>query len=329
MSGEYRWRRLGLFLVFGIFIQNTFADDFRNNFSSKELCRPPLEALSVRGKIRSQNSVNAGVRHKVYKNDFLLTRSLREYVGEFHPSFPRDLQQLGKDDIILDVGAGRANAAVNYLTEDFMIPPGQRGGEHPSSWPGKYKLPPRDERATVIAVSKRRPRRDRSLDEDGLDAVMRERRLYYLSADVVNLPVLYPLLKGRVSLIEDVYGALKYSHFEKVLRAYLSLLKVGGKIHFSRTDAHILDPKTQEEILPSTYFHGIKGIRFKFVPNRQYTTALSRETNGKFVVEKISDNWDVPPLRFSFAEMVEGVGGSATYELQEKLPVSNRKSSRD
>ena len=95
------------------------------------------------------------------------------------------------------------------------------------------RLPPLNSRASAFGAGFVRPRR-RSLEDHQLTAQAdRDPRFNFIEGDFGQILVKHPELEGTFAIAFENYGILKYSHFERALRIYLRLLKLGGRLYFS------------------------------------------------------------------------------------------------
>jgi hypothetical protein len=241
----------------------------------------------------------------VIRNLFRVNRNFWIYQNDFLPEFLEDVMKLRANDIILDGGAGEALMLQEYLYEDYLWPHyGDPEWVNPPLEP-RILLPPKKNRAFGIALAYKKP--------TGLK--YNRSRLNYIEGDVSDLLVRHPEIEGKVTLIADEYGIIKYYDLDKALEIYFRLLKKHGKIHFNFPDVTIL--KDGKEISFVNYLSQIKGARLKFVPNPNYSEASQAklaERTGKYSLEKTSHDFIIPRLREVSHHMDDG-GRNTTYEM--------------
>ncbi len=247
----------------------------------------------------------------VQKNDFTTDRGLGDIITSTMPSFTQDLLALGPNDIYLLGGAGKAHEGMDYLYDDFIKTGyGADGKPRPYS---NLALPPKDQRARVVAVSFERPKRNRDPREEHphRDEADRNPKFIYIECPIQDLAEKHPEYVGAIALITDRHGTLQYYHLQKAMIAYLKLAKVGAKIHFSTPYARI----KRNGILVSMveYFRAIKGTRLEFMPG-SYNTQYISEQNGRFVIEKTSDDYFVPTLIETGGYQHNDVGPETFYD---------------
>lgn len=147
-------------------------------------------------------------RLRIKNNGFAVERGLSDYVDKLGQGFHQDLLSLKEKDRWLDVGAGEANASLDYLVNTgsrraFTV--AVTADPRPSNWNGLPRI--------KAALNKRNP------------------RFRYLMGKYIEKYSVEEL-GGQFQLITDVYGAFSYSpHVDETLRAIGDLMAVGGRFY--------------------------------------------------------------------------------------------------
>jgi SAM-dependent methyltransferase len=241
-------------------------------FAAKADIDPCYDRLSFKGpKTVDSTSILGGpyVRGVVRSNDsptrgFLTSRTLQAYFNELHENFGRNLLALTRDQVWLDVGAGDANAARDYLLTDEVKTWSQETGLI-TTW----TLPPKETRALVVGISMKKTKmlsRQAELIKSG--------RLRYFESSLHQFAMLNP---ASVDLISDVRAAVIYSEFDQAIVDIAGLLKPGGKAYFIASLARIQDANgakisAMDYLRSGTGFTVINSPR----PNAEGTIELTR-----------------------------------------------------
>ena len=172
--------------------------------------------------VQAKNEFPEELKERLAANDFTINRRLysEQARGENTPDDTYEmilgarllptLKGLGPESIWFDMGAGEANAQMQFF-KDATFPKIQK----------------------AVALSFSRP------SSAVLDAFVKENagRFEYVAngyiEDVYKSGQLQAY-KARVSVITDVFGPGSYSpHLDEVMQIYLELLAVGGKLHMN------------------------------------------------------------------------------------------------
>ncbi|PWU21466.1 MAG: hypothetical protein C5B49_02605 [Bdellovibrio sp.] len=215
------------------------------------------------------------------ERDFLAdSLKVKSYGRQLRQGFIDDLRSLGPDAVWVDSGCS-IKAIYDYVTGFGR------------------------NRARVIGINPFRPSKNTHLIEELYrDHSAQVRLIGQKTEDVESIPA------SSVELISDAYSPGAYAEpFDRVIRKYLTWLKVGGKAYVSiglQTYLRVTRTVTRkrffffgEEITVEEtelihikeYLETIPGVRL--IPP-EYPTSSSY----KFVLEKVSENFEVPELNF-------------------------------
>lgn len=209
--------------------------------------------------VQAQSASSGNDRH--LQSGYIVNRDLNEYSSAYllGDGFAAELKRLNSGQHWIDVGAGKAEAAIDYLSA---------GGP-----------------AQVTALSVE------PYDTPRLKEALRRNRLRfrYLSGRVIEDYAMNEL--GHADIISDVYGAFSYApHIDKVLIKFSELLRKDGKIFIALNgeDANI-------NILGASLLCWLSAVQGMTVVNvnehvRGWSTVLS------IILRKDSENVVVPAL---------------------------------
>jgi hypothetical protein len=157
---------------------------------------------------------------------YTIDRGLSRYAERLPSGFCDALGRLGSSDRWLDVGAGQAQAILDYyLPEDAAAPAEKCLASGPRA------------RAVAISIEDRRT-------EDWKQEAARlgDDRIRYLSGK--RLRQYSPEELGKFQIITDVYGGFTYTEdLSQFVDKVLSLLEVGGSFYTLATGVHLEDGK--------------------------------------------------------------------------------------
>ena len=159
---------------------------------------------------------------RVYTTD----RGLSRYAELLPSGFCDALGRLGSSDRWLDIGAGQAQAILDYyLPEDAAAPAEKCRGSGP--------------RARAVAISIEDRRTDNWKQQA---ARLGDDRIRYLFGK--RLRQYSPEELGKFQIITDVYGGFTYTEdLSQFVDKVLSLLEVGGSFYTLATGVHLEDGK--------------------------------------------------------------------------------------
>ncbi len=207
-------------------------------------------------------------RDLILTNSFTTDRGLGEYA--YHPNngwgreFIQHLSSLRGPQVWIDVGAGEANAQIDYLYDCL--------GASSSRFVSKKKDP-----ARLIALSVRKPEYAPRLKE----ALWKwPDSFQYLEMQIEIFPDSTPI----ADIITDSWGAAAYSpRLDLILKKYGRILKKGGRVYISGLQStRIFNSRREIELVE--WFNAIQGFK------------LLNYKDGSFQLEKISDEIDIPAL---------------------------------
>jgi len=178
---------------------------------------------------------------RVYTTD----RGLSRYSELLPSGFCDALGRLGSSDRWLDIGAGQAQAILDYyLPEDAAAPAEKCRGSGPRA------------RALAISIEDRRTE-----DWKQQAASLGDDRIRYLFGK--RLRQYSPEELGKFQIITDVYGGFTYTEdLSLFVDKVLSLLEVGGSFYTLATGVHLEDGKDKLGTLYLTELEdALRGLR--------------------------------------------------------------------
>src|ERR1051325_9624633 len=193
--------------------------------SSQELPPPRLEE-------------EFGKQEKIYRSrgadvpsGYVTRRGLSEYAEQLPSGFCDALSRLGKSDRWLDIGAGQAEAILDYYA--------------PEGDPTVQKCVGSGGKARVVAMSIEDRRTDKWQQQA---AALGDDRIRYLSGK--RLRDYSPDELGKFQIITDVFGGFTYTeHLSLFMEKTLSLLDVGGTFYTLVPGVHLENGKDKLGIL--------------------------------------------------------------------------------
>jgi hypothetical protein len=137
--------------------------------------------------------------NRIEKNNFVTNRSLWEYTHVLDSSFKTRLDSLGENNHWIDLGAGKANAQVEFLKSKKDL------NKAPLTTAFCFKL-------------------DRLFAPRSYDGKLKIQQGMFESINTENMP--------KADIITDVFGVLSYSKDMKTsLQKTFALLKLGGELY--------------------------------------------------------------------------------------------------
>lgn len=175
-------------------------------------------------KIKEEISKQEGIYRSTgeYKpGGYTVDRSLADYASALPAEFARSLADLGPKDRWLDIGAGEAQAILDYYTPEYDSNH-QEGRERRG----------RKARAVAMSIEDRRTsgwwKKAASLDTDQITYVFNKRLREYSSEEL-----------GRFQLITDVIGGFSYTaDLSLFMEKVLSFLELNGSFYTVLQDVH-------------------------------------------------------------------------------------------
>jgi len=156
---------------------------------------------------------------------YVTNRGLSDYAGFLSSGFCDALGRLGTSDRWLDIGAGEAQAIL-----DYYAPPDDAAPAEKCARPGGL--------ASAVAMSIE----DRRTDAWHQLAASLGERIRYLAGKSLRHYSLEEL--GKFQIITDVYGGFSYTEdLSRFMEKVLSLLEVGGGFYTLATGVHLEDGK--------------------------------------------------------------------------------------
>lgn len=199
----------------------------------------------------------------VVKDSFVTSRTLSEYERLLTKEFIKDLESLSADETWIDLGAGKAIAAEDYLNQ-----------QEPSA------------KANVLAITYKYNRWFPKYKGPKLKIQQGE-----FFEEFTGLP--------QFSLGSDVYGIFSYTqHLDYYLFLTLKHLKIGKRI-FIESDFYRTQVRTKEGKLVSilTWLSQLPGIAVQLY--QKHTIVITKESESIYIpklgLEYIDE--DMPPLR--------------------------------
>lgn len=152
----------------------------------------------------------------IYRSDdtgYTVDRSLADYVSALSPGFNRALQNLGSLDRWLDIGAGQAQAVMDYLAPIYD--------------PSQYAVRQQVRRAKVVAMSIEDRRTSKWRE---MSAKLGNQQMRYIANRKLREYSLQEI--GRFQLITDVIGGFSYTDdMSTFMETVLALLEVNGTFY--------------------------------------------------------------------------------------------------
>ena len=163
---------------------------------------------------------------------YVTNRGLSDYAGFLSSGFCDALGRLGTSDRWLDIGAGEAQAIL-----DYYAPPDDAAPAEKCAWPGGL--------ASAVAMSIE----DRRTDAWHQLAASLGERIRYLAGKSLRHYSLEEL--GKFQIITDVYGGFSYTaDLSRFMEKVLSVLEVGGGFYTIVQYVHLQTAKDS----PATWY---------------------------------------------------------------------------
>src|SRR5262245_49986052 len=182
-------------------------------------CLQTTHSQDPAGRIKDQLQRQQAIYHGEVEG-YTVDRGLAEYTRALSPEFDRSLAALGPEDRWLDVGAGQAQAILDYHTLEYDV-------AHPE---GRER---RGKKARAVAISIE----DRRTPAWNFTATRLGDRITYLASK--RLRQYAPEELGRFQVITDVAGGFSYTdNIAPFLERILSLLELSGSFYTMLQDVH-------------------------------------------------------------------------------------------
>ena len=206
----------------------------------QELAPPKLdEEISKQEKIYRSRGADV-------PRGYVINRGLSDYVELLPSGFCDGLGKLGSSDRWLDIGAGAAQAILDYYLPAGNAAPAQKCGRSA-------------EKARAVAVSIEDRRTDKWREQA---ARLGDDRLRYLSGKRLRDYSLEEL--GKFQIITDVFGGFSYTEYlSQFVDKVLSLLEVGGVFYTLMPGVHLENAKDKLGILYLTELEDAAGRPLK------------------------------------------------------------------
>jgi len=157
---------------------------------------------------------------------YITNRGLADYAELLPTGFCNALGRLGSSDRWLDIGAGAAQAILDYFSPEGNAPSGE-----------KCARPGAKARAVAMSIEDRRTDKWRQQA-----ATLGDDRIRYLSGK--RLRQYSPEELGKFQIITDVFGGFTYTEdLSQFVAKVLSLLEVGGAFYTLVPGVHLEDGK--------------------------------------------------------------------------------------
>jgi SAM-dependent methyltransferase len=164
---------------------------------------------------------------------YITNRGLSDYAELLPTGFCDALGRLGSSDRWLDIGAGAAQAILDYYAPEGDAPSGERCARSAS-------------KARAVAISIEDRRTDKWQQQA---ASLGNDRIRYLAGKSLRHYSVEEL--GKFQIITDVFGGFSYTEdLSQFLENVLSLLEVGGVFYTIAQSVHLEDGKDR----PSTWY---------------------------------------------------------------------------
>ena len=213
---------------------------------------------------------------------YVTNRGLSDYAG-FLSGFCDALGKLGSSDRWLDIGAGEAQAILDYYAPEDDAAPAQNCGRSGA-------------KARAVAMSIE----DRQTDNWKQQAAnIGDDRIRYVSGK--RLRQYSPEELGKFQIITDVYGGFSYTaDLSLFVEKVLSLLETGGVFYTLLQDVHLADGKEK----PNTYY--LTELVDAAGGDEKVCSWLKKITCAQVTCESKGD-WDPPTEQISIRKVCNEV----------------------
>lgn len=213
---------------------------------------------------------------------YVTNRGLSDYDG-FLSGFCDTLGKLGSSDRWLDIGAGEAQAILDYYAPEDDAAPAQNCGRSGAKV-----------RAVAMSIE------DRQTDNWKQQAAsLGDDRIRYVSGK--RLRQYSPEELGKFQIITDVYGGFSYTaDLSLFVEKVLSLLETGGVFYTLLQDVHLADGKEK----PNTYY--LTELVDAAGSDEKVCSWLKKTTCAQVTCESKGD-WDPPTEQISIRKVCNEV----------------------
>jgi SAM-dependent methyltransferase len=244
---------------------------------SQELAPPKLDdEISKQEKIYRSGGADV-------PRGYVINRGLSDYAELLPSGFCDALGRLGRSDRWLDIGAGAAQAILDYYAPEDAAAPAEKCGRSA-------------EKARAVAVSIEDRRTDKWREQA---ARLGDDRIRYLSGK--RLRDYSPEELGKFQIITDVFGGFSYTEdLSRFVDRVLSLLEVGGGFYTLVPGVHLENAKDKLGILYLTELEDAAGRPLKVC------SWLKQTACGQVTCESKSD-WKRPTELINIRKVCSGV----------------------
>jgi len=237
---------------------------------------------------------------------YVTNRGLSDYAELLPKGFCDTLGKLGSSDRWLDIGAGQAQAMLDYYAPEPDAAPAQKCGRSSA-------------KARAVAVSIEDRQTDKWREQA---ASLGHDRLRYLSGKRLRDYSAEEL--GKFQIITDVFGGFSYTeHLSQFVDKVLSLLEVGGSFYTLVPGVHLENGKDKLGILYLTELEDAAGRPEKVCSWLKKTTCVQVTCESKsdwkrptelINIRKVCSDVSVPRLKLW--EFEAGYPPSRRFQLE-------------